>query len=440
MSEIPHVPSPYEGKRLRVRDHLSIAAFWFGSNVLWAAFLVILLPKQMSLIADKISAGGGESGLASVLSGRIIGISAWIALIVPLLIGPISDRWKSARGRRRPFISFGTVINLIGLGLVFQGGKALSFPLYLTGFLIMQFGNNIATGAYPGMIPDLVPEDQRGIASGYMALMTQLGTAIGAVSAGLLARAGELALAYGVIAAALAGAALITHYCVKETPLTESAPINWKQYLASLFAPFRNRDHRDFAWVWVTRALVMLGFYIVQPNLYYYLRDVIHVKDPDTMASLMIVLVLIGATITGLYGGHLSERIGRKPIVYVANGFMALTAIAFPFCTTFISALIVAMVFGLGYGAYVSVDWALGTDVLPDKAHAGKDMAVWHVSMVLPQAVSAPVAGLVLHHYGTTRVGDVDQYHRPGFMAIFFIAAGFLGLGAILLRNVKGAR
>ena len=430
-NEIPHVPSPYEGKRLKVRDHLSISAFWFGSNVLWAAFLVILLPKQMSMI------GGAK---ASVLQAQLIWIGALIALVVPLAVGPISDRCLSPLGRRRPFIVAGTIVNLAGLAIVFFAGQALSFQLYLVGFLVMQLGNNIATGAYPGLIPDLVPENQRGIASGFMAFMTQLGTAVGAVTAGLLAANEQFALAFLIVGVCLALSAAVTRFAVQEARLISRAPFSVTSYLRSLFAPLMKKDHRDFAWVWITRALVMLGFYIVQPNLYFYLRDVIRVEDPDKTTVTMILLVLIGATITGLVGGHLSERVGRKPIVYAANGLMAAMAIAFPFCTSYAAALFVAIIFGLGYGAYVSVDWALGTDVLPNKADAGKDMAVWHVAMVLPQSISAPIAGYTLASFGTTRVGDVYHYSHRGFQLIFFVAAFFLALGAILLRNVRGAR
>lgn len=428
---IPHVPSPYEGKRLRVRDHLAISSFWFGSNVLWAAFLVILLPKQMSMI------GGAR---ASVLQGQLIGIGAWIALIVPLVIGPISDRCRSKLGRRRPFIVWGTVVNLLGLTVVYMAGQSLSFPLYLVGFLGMQLGNNIATGAFPGMIPDLIPEGQRGVASGYMAFMTQLGTAAGAVVAGLLARSGQFAIAFLIIGGCLAVSATVTRFAVKENVLIEPIALDWRVYARSLWEPLFKKDHRDFAWVWITRALVMLGFYIVQPNLYYYLRDVIKVKDPDGTTVVMILLVLIGATVTGLVGGHLSETIGRKPIVYAANGLMAAMAVAFPFCTTYGAALFVAIIFGLGYGAYVSVDWALGTDVLPDRAHAGKDMAVWHVAMVFPQSLAAPLAGYALASFGTTKVGEVSHYTHVGFQVIFGVAAFFLTLGALLLRNVRGAR
>jgi len=44
--------------------------------------------------------------------------------------------------------------------------------------------------------------------------------------------------------------------------------------------------------------------------------------------------------------------------------------------------------FGLGYGIYQAVDWALGTDVLPHKDQPAKDLGVWHISWVLPQSLA----------------------------------------------------
>ena len=41
------------------------------------------------------------------------------------------------------------------------------------------------------------------------------------------------------------------------------------------------------------------------------------------------------------------------------------------------------IVFGLGYGAYISVDWALATDVLPSMDDYARDMGVWHVALTL---------------------------------------------------------
>jgi len=124
---------------------------------------------------------------------------------------------------------------------------------------------------------------------------------------------------------------------------------------------------------------------------------------------------------------------------------MAIMCIGFIFCTSLTHVLIAGSLFGIGYGAYISVDWALGTDVLPNKDEdAAKDMAVWHISMTLPQAVAAYPAGLLVSAFGSHKQvvnGEtIIRYTVAGYSALLICSAIFLATGAILLRNVKGAR
>lgn len=423
-----HVPSPYEGTKLSPRTNLSLAAFWFGSNVMWTALLLVIIPKHMELMMG---------AKASAYNGLIVGIGAIFALVVPLIVGPLSDRCQKRWGRRRPFIASGGVLNLIGIGVLYAGYTSLSFVVYLSGYILIQLGNNIATGAYSGLIPDLVPEDQRGVASGYMGMLTQLGSALGAIACIILIKDTDFSKIFLFLAAALTLSAAFTLFGIRENCLAQPLPKqSLGEYVKSLWID--PKQHPDFAWVWITRAMVMLGFYTVQPNIQYYLRDVVGLADPAKDAGILFLCVLIAATITGLLGGWLSDRMGRKRIVYIANSMMAVTAVAFPFCRTYPVAVAVAVVFGLGYGAYVSVDWALGTDVLPNKHDAGKDMAVWHVAMTLPQSIAAPIAGSLLYAMGTTNVNGVSHYTLNGYYAIFGMAAVFLALGAYWLRNVRG--
>lgn len=408
---------------------LGISAYWLATNLHWTALLVIVLPREVALLAG--------SKQATALGG-LMSIGAVVSLVVPLVFGPLSDRCTSWLGRRRPFVIGGSLVNLVGLVAMYEGARLASFQGFLLGYLVVQIGNNVAMGAYNGVIPDLVEANQRGLASGTMGLMTQIGSAGGVVGAGLLMRSGYVAATYALLGGVLAAMLVVTVVRVRETPIASvKQPFRWKPYLVSLAAPLR---HADFRWVWITRALVMLGFYTVQPYLQYYLRDVIGTPDPIGSAAKIFVLVLIGATISGLIGGWLSDRIGRKPVVYAANALMAVMAVALVACRTLEQALAVGVVFGLGYGAYISVDWALGTDVLPSKEDAGKDMAVWHIAMVLPQSIASPIAGAVLAAFGHTGSGESTRYFVAGYQAIFGIAASFLVLGALMLRRVKGTR
>jgi len=106
--------------------------------------------------------------------------------------------------------------------------------------------------------------------------------------------------------------------------------------------------------------------------------------------------------------------------------------------------MIAGAFFGLGFGAYTSVDWALGTDVLPSKRNAAKEMAVWHVAMTLPQAFAAPIASKLIESFGknvsVVKGETIVHYTLSGYTAMFVMCSVCFGLGALLLRNVRGVK
>ena len=59
---------------------------------------------------------------------------------------------------------------------------------------------------------------------------------------------------------------------------------------------------------------------------------------------------------------------------------------------TWPGALCGAVVFGIGYGVYLSVDFALCTEVLPAATARAKDLGVINIAVALPQ-VFAPFGG-----------------------------------------------
>jgi MFS family permease len=294
-----------------------------------------------------------------------------------------------------------------------------------------------------GVIPDVVPQNQRGVASGYMALLSQLGNLAGAFVGGLAIINSRDWLPYTACATALVGVGAITLLGMKETPLPlPRVNIHWPSYLKSLW--ISPREHPDFAWVWITRALVMLGFYAFLPFINYYLIDVIGIprERVGEEAPKLLAIILLFACFSSIYGGKLSDRIGRKKVVYVANGGIAVVALGFIFCRDMTQAMIVGSIFGFFYGAYGSVDYALGTDVLPNKAHAGKDMAVWHIAMTLPQSFASPIAGALIASFGYQQFVEngetVVRYTANGYSSVFILCSISFGIGAFLLRNVRG--
>ncbi|CAN5539324.1 MFS transporter [soil metagenome] len=447
------VPSPFDRKIIKPRQHAILSAYWFATNFHWGALLVVMLPGQIARMNPQFKAQ---------TIGILTGVSALIALLVPLLVGALSDRCASRWGRRRPFIFTGAIINLMGLAAMAAAfaatpeikgahgawGAIFSSPglmAFFAGYLVVQFGNNVASAAYMGVIPDLVPADQRGVASGWMALMSQGGTLFGAIGCGLLLGDQSASVKYALIGIVLVGIVALTILGIRETPIdAPMAKLDWRSYLKSLWID--PRQHPDFAWVWLTRAVVMLGFYAIQPFVNYYLVDVIGIpqKEVDGKAAILLGVILLFSTISGYFGGSLSDKYGRKRVVYWANSLLAVSSLGFIFCRSVPQALLVGVFFGLFYGAYISVDYALGTDVLPSKDHAGQEMAVWHIAMTLPQSIAAPVAAELISAFGKREsvvAGEtIVNYSTTGYTAIFILCAALFAVGAYLLKNVKGVR
>lgn len=436
--------------KLGIRQQLVLSAYWFATNMHWGAMLLLLIPYQAKIIApnDWVAAMSLTFGLGSV-----------VALVIPLIAGALSDRSMSKWGRRRPFLVFGVAFNLIGLAVMAYGGGRVSLPLYVIGYLIVQFGNNTAGAAYAGIIPDMVPEDQRGAASGYMATMTQLGTILGVITCQILLGSqyavnkatghnGQfyVYIVYAIIALVMLVFLILTVLTVHETPLTEPLPpLTLRKFVRDIIEPLK---FPDFFWVLVTRALVTLGMWIIQPYIQNYVEDVVHVDNPPEKGAMLLLVILLTATATGLIGGKLSDSIGRKRVVYMANTLLAVCAVAFLFSHSMTYTFVIGALFGIGYGAYTSVDWALACDVLPNPEDAGKDMAIWHISLVIPQTFAPALAGLLLARFGTVtnvpvfndvthKMDQVAHYSVSGYEAAFWAAAVFLVLGALFLRNVR---
>jgi MFS family permease len=397
-----------------------LSAFWFGTAFMWLLLLLVLMPANVVHFV-----GEDRKGLYLGLLG---GIGAVIALILPPLVGSYSDRV----GKRLPLIKLGLIVNLAGLGVMGLAATTLGgmagFWVYVLGFLLVQFGNNYATAPYSALVPELVPTAMRGRYSGVMGMLQAAGQLLGGVAAlvvGLLKLPGVVS--YVLIAVILLGSALVTLRGVPETSIKPVVSehrqhgINLAQ-LRQLFA------HQPFLWVFVTRALFALGQYSVQPFLNYYTKDVLGQKDPGLATSILLLSIITASICTTLIGGQVSDRIGRKPVIYIAGSLMAVMALCLLVAPNFYVAIGVAVFFGLGFGAFTSVDWALGSDAMPSSSNYARDMGIWHVAFVGPQLFETPQGALL--DWGNRQGGNL------GYTLVFGIAALCFILGVILVRNV----
>lgn len=429
---------------LSLRAHLRLSILWFGLNFQFAALLPIVIPTQILLFVTPGAVGNAQQ---AEFIGWFAALGTIVALVAPPLIGALSDRTPGPLGRRRPYIAIGALLMLLG---AVQLAAAREIIAFTAGFIILQLGNNISTAAYQGLIPDLVPAAERGAASGYLGLMTIVGNVaglglagvlLGTVTLGATAAAnirGGASIYYLLTGCVLLVTVLLTLARVHEAPFT-GVPLAmparqahaWRaRFSAAWIAPWRNHN---FLWVFLTRCFVMIGLTLFLTYIEYYFAQVVHITNFVQATAVLAVLALFGAVGSALFVGILSDYIRRVPLVCIATMCMALASLAFVVFPGRVPLWPLGIVFGVGYGAYSSVDWALAVDALPARAAAGKDMGLWSIASTLP-SIFAPLLGTVVIAV-TTGTATLAL----GYRLVFVCAAGFLLLGALSVVVVREA-
>jgi len=407
---------PYTGRWFFV-----LSVYWFATAFKWTLVLFVLLPAR---VAELVPAAEKASRL-----GLLFGVGAVMATVGPPLFGYLSDRLPSRKGRRLPYLAVGAVLTAFALLLM---AYAPSYGALFLGYLLLQLADDLATGPYAALIPDLVPQNHRGTASGWMGALQ----ASAQIAAGLLGfLAGSLVFLFWAAALINLAAAGITLRYVREP---ENPAPRKEGFLESLRLPWRDPD---FRWVYFTRFLVMLGQYLVQTYLQYYLADVVRVfavlgrvlaAYAYQAVGLLVLLISLGGALASVPAGRLSDRFGRKPLIYASGVGLALLLFPVLLFPRFDVLVGLALFFGVGYGIYAAVDWALVADVLKRPEAHGTEMGVWQTSIVLPQ-ILAGLAG--------RGVDGLNQLAFPlGYQAAFVAAALAFLAGTLLVARVRGAR
>lgn len=405
---------------LGVVRHLALATPWLGQFYALTPIYTILLAYQVGQ-----TVGGGFQNSAV---GLATGVGGLFALVVPPLIGHWSDGIASRFGRRRPFLVAGSAGMVAACLVLFS---ARSYPPLLVGFVLFVAFVNVAGAATFGLVPDLVTGDETGRASGFLSGMSQLGSVASLITLKLLAGANNIRGMYFAIVAVIVITLVPTLWAAAGEGLTPRPPRprqSFREFIAPLWSG-------DFGWAFFTRMMTIAGLYSVLPFLFFLFRDVEQVPNPSAFTAVFELIVTAVAVPLAVVGGLLSDRFGRKRFVYASGILFAVVLLAFQagkMPTTLVLAL--GFVYGLGYGAWGSVDWALGLDTLPNRtAAAAKDLGLYHVADSLPRVAVPLFAGVL-----------IDALNRVtadlGYRAVFVLAAGFYVLGAVFVSRIRSVR
>jgi MFS family permease len=375
-------------------------------------------PIQVLLGLQSIALNAADK---EAILALVTGAGAAVSLVANPLFGTFSDRTVSRFGRRIPWVLIGAVMGVAGLvGLA--GAPTVAAMTVL--WCLVQLGCNGALAAITAAVPDRVPVRQRGTIGGLASMGTVVGILFGAAVGAVVG--GNFAVGYWLCAAALV-VGIVPYLFLGDDPRLDRAdrpPFTVAGFLKGFW--ISPRRFPDFGWAWLTRFLVNVGNHLVTLYLLFFLRDAVKYDNPAFGVLILTGLYAVTTLITAVIGGRWTDRVGkRKPFVIASSAIIALAALILAFAPTWTGALVGAAVLGIGYGAYLAVDFALLTQVLPSSANRGKDLGVINVANSLPQVIAPAVAYPLVAYLG-------------GYVTLYVVAAVIGLLGAVFVVKIKG--
>lgn len=464
-------------RRLHWYEHIWVNANWFAltlrSQVLAGLVVPLLVQNQV-----------GEAQKGSYY-GTIRLWALMMAVLTQALFGLLSDHFQSKWGRRRPFVVLGTlgeVLIFLAMGAVAGLSGMTGFYVLMALYLLSMLTSNLSQGGTQGIIPDVVPQEQRGLTSGVkMLLEIPLPLVlVGLVIAPMVSK-GSIGLALGVTAIGMLVCMGLTLLVREESSVGQCSPIDWKPLLslvwmtvvftaiilglgwvvkvvmaalgttsrlllsligvvamalavvAGIFGSLAVhsdptvRRSRPFIWWTISRLAALVAVNNIASFLLYFLQDkfTLPAKEAISLAGLLPMVLGGFVVLFGLVAGWLSDRFDRRWMTALGGMIGALGVVVIVLGPSITWMYVAAAIIGLAYALFNVASWALGTDIIP-KERAGEFLGLQNLAGAGAGAIGAYIGGSIADH--------------TGYVWMMVMFGAMFVLSAIAVLRVKEAR
>ena len=345
---------------------------------------VLVLPQEAQFMF-------GE--LRSVYLAAMLALTGVSQLVSPLA-GYASDRTTSRLGRRLPYILGGNAVLLVALIALYLSRTWLWGYAYLVSLFVATLALNVMYTGFTGLVSDLIHPSQLGFSSGVMGGLVAIGAVTGLLGVGFFL---PLQFAYPLYGGTAVVAAILNWLAVHDLDVQLTREARPACSGAELLHAYwiSPSTHGDFFWVFVSRTFYYMAV-SVQIYILYFLRDMVgwtatNTADPilryyimglnwltpngpthndawqqgdesqeweegdeglewvSTHAvqctTLLCVVSQGAAGLVAANAGSLSDRVGRKPLIYMSCTVMGSMYIGYIFAQSFTQVLILGIVY-----------------------------------------------------------------------------------------------
>ena len=351
--------------------------YWYGLSFLWNTIHPLVLPAILLKYVPETS------------KNTYLGLLTFLGLILAMLIQPIagagSDHFSSRWGKRKPFIALGTLLDvLVLIGIAYSRSLVGIF----IGYIALQISSNIAHGPMQGLIPDLVPDQQKGLASGIKNFMDVFGLITASLLAGKLFAPDNtnfLPIFLAVIAFLLI-TALITLFTTNEAVCKGEQRAARESFSIRQVFTVDLKAHRAFGNLILSRFIFLLGVYGIQTFAQYYIIDVMAVENAVQATGEMMAAIAVALIVCALISGWLTDKVGPLKLMNLSMVITALGGVGLFFVRDMQTLTLLAGVIGGGMGFYLTTNWTLAVRLAPPD-QAGKFMGLTNIATAGASAI-----------------------------------------------------
>ncbi|MEP6570130.1 MAG: MFS transporter [Acidobacteriota bacterium] len=308
-----------------------------------------LLPVFLSLTL------GASPGIVGLIEGAAESISS----LLKLGAGHFSDRW----GKRKVFVVCGYVLSSFTRPLLAFAG---SWPQVLGLRLADRVGKGVRTSPRDAMVADAVRVEERGLAFGFHRAMDHTGAVIGPLIGYLLVRwlaanrnaptAVDFTKIFLLASVPALAAVLVVAFFVRESHNQRATP---DILVAPTQLSLRGFD-RNFK-----RFLPIVALFTLSNSSDAFLL----LRAQSTGVSIVNIPLLwamlhVSKVVSSIFGGDLSDRLGRRRLI--VSGWILYAAVyaGFGFVSNALSVWILFLIYGIYFGLSEGAEKALVADLV----------------------------------------------------------------------------
>lgn len=334
--------------------------------------------------------------LSRGLSMTKVGIFASIAMIpfvIKIFLGMLSDKVNLfGLGHRKPYILLGLVVQTLCLVVVPFIDPAKYYWGFVALAFILQMGMALYDTCTDGLALDTTPDSEQGLIQSFMVGGRALGVVITASAVGLLAQNVSWTAVFWLLAAfTLIPIPMVLK--VQEAPRPVERKFDWKAFTA-----FKQTAVIALAGLGFVFFLIIAGAnQIVNPYLQE--RFGISLSQAGYLTTVWGIGVVLGSAV----GGQLIQRVGRKRATWISVGISVLGILPLAFIPAAWWAWLLVGLFGLSYGTYQTIYFALAMGYTDSRIAASMFsilMAVSNVAQGAGMALSGFLADSAMGYAG----------------------------------------